>query len=163
MYKLEKLKPVEEAGVVAYVRNDQLYIVDDTNIDKATLGERRLQLANQNFETKQFNLYKLKNAIFFLGDLIKLATAGQYFIDSAGLVFNYKKTTIVPLIFKKIKQIIPIKTGGAIVEIEDIPSRYKCLYMPVDKHYAGLLELSSREYILYGLYATPQKATRRKI
>ena len=163
MYKLEKLKPVEESGVVAYVRNDQLYIVDDTNIDKATLGERRLQLANQNFETKQFNLYKLKNAIFFLGDLIKLATAGQYFIDSQGLVFNYKKTTIVPLIFKKIKQIIPIKTGGAIVEIEDIPSRYKCLYMPVDKHYAGLLELSSREYILYGLYATPQKATRRKI
>ena len=91
MYKLEKLKPVEEAGVVAYVRNDQLYIVDDLNIDKPTLGERRLQLASQNFETKQFNLYKLKNAIFFLGDLIKLATAGQYFIDSAGLVFNYKK------------------------------------------------------------------------
>lgn len=163
VYKLEKSKPIEMGTVVAYLRNDQLYIVDDTSIEKPTLGERRLQLAAQNFEAKQFNIYKLKNAIFFLGDFIKVATAGQWFIDSQGNTFVYKKSKIVPLVFKKIKTIIPIKTGGAIVEIEDIPSRYKCLYTPVNKHYAGLLELSSREYILYGLYETLQKNTRRKV
>ena len=162
VYKLEKIKPTEIEGVIAYHRNDSLYIIDDKSIQKPTLGERRLQLVQRSLN-KEFKLYKLKHAIFFLGDFIKLAVSGQWFIDNLGNIFTYKKTKTVPLIFKKIKQIIPIKTGGAIVEIEDIPSRYKCLYTPEQKYYAGVLQVSSREYILYGLYTTLQKDTCRKI
>jgi len=163
VYKLDKLKPAEESGVVFYVKNDSIYIVDDKSIPKETLGGRRLQLQSQNFEEKKFNIYKLKQAIFFLGDFIKVAVSNQWFIDSKGNIFTYTKTKSVPLIFKRITQILPIKTGGAILEIEDMSTRYKCLYKPTNEKYAGLLQLSPREFILYGVYNELHKNTVRKI
>lgn len=127
-------------------------VVDDTGTPGNSLAMRRLQLKNSGVA-----LAKLRHAVFFLGDMIKLSRGGTWFIDSTGYVFEYRKTKRVPLVFKSISQIIPIKTGGAIVEVQGIGTRFKVLHAPnQDCKYAGLL-LVGTGYLLYGLY--PDKLT----
>lgn len=165
VYKLPD-RPNVEDGVIYYyseiekngVHISKLLIVDDASIDKETLAERRLSLLKDNVP-----LYKLRTAVFFLGDLIKLATPSNYFIDSRGKLFNYKKTTTVKLKFYKISSIIPIATGGAIIAVEGIPNRFKVLHTPeADKKCAGILH-TGMSTILYGLYSEIPEDTRRKI
>lgn len=133
-------------------------IIDDRNIDKPTLALRRLELMKQKVKLK-----KLGRAMFFLADFIKIATRTTWFIDSNGKVFQYKKATSSKLIFKKIKNIFPMPAGGAIIEVEGIPSRFKTLYLPpLENTYAGLLK-HGMAYILYGTYSDQHKNTRRMI
>lgn len=133
-------------------------VVDDKDIDKPTLALRRLELAKNKVKLK-----RLSRAVFFLADFIKLATRETWFIDSNGMVFQYKKEKHIKLLFKPIKQIIPIDTGGAIIEVEGIPSRFKTLYMPDSLNkYAGVLQ-DGMGYILYGTYIEPPKNSRRLI
>lgn len=134
------------------------YVVDDKNVPAPTLAKRRLMLLHSGVKLKP-----LSKAIFFLGDLVKIAKPKCWYIDSNGLIFNYKKSQTVKLVFRKIKATHIIRTGGAILEIEGIPSRFKCLYAPKPNEiYAGLL-VSGLSYILYGVYETLHKDTRRKI
>jgi hypothetical protein len=125
----------------------KIVVVDDTSVTGNSLAMRRLQLKNNGVA-----LAKLRHAVFFLGDMIKLSKAGTWFIDSEGTVFEYRKTKRVPLVFKPISQVIPIRTGGAIVEVQGIGTRFKVLHAP-NQHtkYAGLL-LVGTGYLLYGLY-----------
>jgi hypothetical protein len=142
-------------GVVLYYRQYELedeiketyHIIDDSTIEQPTLALRRIELLKM-----QVKLQKLGRATFFLADFIKLANKNTWFIDSAGTVFQYKKHKRAKLIFKKIKRIIPILTGGAIIEVEDSLTRFKTLHTPdASSKYAGLL-LYGMGYILYGLY-----------
>jgi hypothetical protein len=153
-------------GVVLYYRqyvlDDEIketyHIIDDTTIDKPTLALRRIELLKM-----QVKLQKLGKATFFLADFIKLASRNTWFIDSSGLVFQYKKHRSAKLTFKKVKRVIPIKTGGAIIEVEGIPSRFKTLYVPdANNRYAGLI-VDGMGYILYGMYPEKLKDSRRMI
>lgn len=133
-------------------------VVDDKSIDKPTLGLRRLQI-----QAKGDKLQKIGKAIFFLGDLIKIAKRSTYFIDSNGRIFQYRKTTRAKLHFKKLTNVIPISTGGAILEVEGISSRFKCLFQPRTLEiYAGVLEFG-KSYILYGIYEQPYKSSWRMV
>jgi len=154
-------KPIQVDTVHLFKKDERIYLVDDTSIAGDTLGKRRLQL--RTLVKDNIRMYRLHNAIYFLGDLVKMTKATSWYIDSSGLIFPYTKTRVVPLIFKPIEKIIPIKTGGAILEIKGISTRFKCLYKPTTEQYAGLLKLSSMEYILYGVYNERHKDTRRKI
>ena len=165
VYKLPD-KPNVDDGVIYYyseiekedVTHGKLLIVDDFNIEGTTLAQRRLYLLGQNTP-----LYRLRNAIFFLGDLIKLSTPNTYFIDSRGKLFTYTKTTTAKLNFYRISRLVKIPTGGAIIEVEGLPSRFKVLHTPEDdKICAGILHLGM-SLILYGLYDNIPDNTRRKI
>jgi hypothetical protein len=166
IYKLGVHKPIEEDGVVLFLNQygkegkPVITIVDDTTQVGETLAKRRLQLMKQDAP-----LFKLRNAIFFLADLIKIAKSSNiWFIDSRGRPFQYKKSKNVDLIFKKILQILPIPTGGSIVQVADIEQRFKTLSkITTEYKYAGLLEINSKSYVLYGVYETKPKDTRRKI
>lgn len=134
------------------------HIIDDRNIDKPTLAERRLVLMKNGAK-----LYNIKHAIFFIGDLIKLASVGSWFIDNNGRYFQYKKQEFAKLIFKKIVKVIPINTGGSILEVDGIPSRFKTLYAPMPHEtWAGVLKLG-KKFILYGLYDQQYDNTIRKL
>lgn len=169
VYKLGSIEPIRDSGELYFrklrrLEDDSLVetklVVDNRNLPGFTLAIRRLAL----LEDKEVQLYKLKSAIFFLADLLKLATPKTWFIDANGKTFRYIKTHTVKLIFKPIKRIIPVLSGGAILEIEGLPSRYKCLAKPSEyKKYAGMLHTSSGAYILYGTYDELPKDTRRKI
>ena len=167
-YPIFKLpdKPNTDEGVVYYYseveKDDTIYgkllIVDDINTEGDTLAKRRLQLLKEGVP-----LYKLKNAIFFLADLIKLATPKTYFIDSNGKLFNYKKTTSVKLEFYKIVKVIAIPTGGAIIEVDGIPNRFKVLNIPTEaEKCAGILRMGMSN-ILYGVYTSIPETTRRMV
>ena len=108
-------------------------------------------------------LKKLGKAMYFLGDLIKLTKPNLWFIDNNGQVFNYLRHRTVPLIFTKIKKTIKIPSGGAILELEGIPSRFKTMYSPLPgEEYAGVIQ-DGMSYILYGVYKELHKNTKRKI
>lgn len=167
VFKLGSIKPQTEEGIVFYLSRliddgtdvTSIKIVDDTSIEKPTLGLRRLELYKQGIPLK-----RIPYAIFFLGDFIKLATSTTWFIDNNGRVFNYKKSRFVKLVFKKIKNIHNILSGGSIIEVEGIPSRFKTLYSPTSRvKYAGVLMDGISSNILYGLYIDKPKDTKRKI
>lgn len=162
VYLLGTEKPEFEEDLCFYSRKnkDEEYrlLVDDKYWHHQTLGMRRLKMT---MHPDHEELFPIKDSIFFLGDLIKLATPQTWFIDDNGRVFNYTKSTFVELIIKPIKKVIPI-LGGCILEIEGVETRFKCLYAPKLEKYAGLLKIG-RGYILYGLYKDKPEDTRRKV
>lgn len=122
-------------------------VIDDLSIEGDTLSKRRLKLYS-----KGVKLAPLYKAIFFLGDLIKLAATTKYFVDSSGKIFTYTKNTRAKLKYKRITKVIPITAGGAIIELEGSPIRYKALFAPTrQQKYAGVLEWGMGN-ILYGFY-----------
>lgn len=163
IYYLGKEKPEEVNGILFYIRVDDngeyvYYIIDDKNLPGNTIGKRRLQIDEN---VKKFSLRK---AIFYIQDLIKITHSLTWFVDNNGKLFSYKKSKVVPLIFKRILKVIPNRVGGAILEIEGLPTRFKTLHIPPVEHkYAGMLKLSPLSYILYGTYDRKYKDTTRKI
>lgn len=156
IYYIGRTLPISEGGVLFNIQgidtkySDAQYrvrVLDDKNVTGETLGARRLYLLTQGIR-----LVKLSKAIFFLADLIKLAKKGVWFIDNTGKLFQYHKTKKVKLTFKKVTKVIAMPQGGALVEIEGIPSRHKVLFHPTNSNlYAGVL-IDGISYILYGLY-----------
>jgi len=147
-------KTEKEDGTLVYLPS----IIDDSNIEGSSLARRRLKLLESGEK-----LFKLRYAIFFISDMLKFTKGATWFVDSSGKVFEYVKRKRVPLLFKKIKQIIPIKSGGVIIEIQDIPYRFKSLFKPLlEQKYAGVLYTDSG-YILYGFYDKLYNKTTRMI
>lgn len=168
VFRLGTERPIFENGVVLYItrtREDdsseivtEHRIVDDRNMSGDSLARRRLQLLSEGVQLK-----RISRAVFFLGDLVKLATSSTWFIDSIGNVFRYVRKTRALLQFKRINHIIPIKAGGAILEIVGLPGRFKCLYTPKpDEKYAGILKYGL-SYILYGVYTEQYDNTWRLV
>jgi len=167
VFRLGTEKPSFEEGVIFYLRQykdennqvtNRLTIIDDTTLPEETLAKRRLYLLN-----KDVKLKSIGRAVFFLGDLIKLAHRNVWFIDSKGKVFQYKKATIAKLLYKKITLMHAIASGGAILEVEGINHRFKCLYTPEeDDYYAGVLK-HGNTYILYGVYKEKHKDSWRMV
>ncbi len=165
VFKLGKNKPINIDGVLGYEtiysKNDiEIYefkVVDDTTINGDNLAKRRIQSKKE--------LFKLNKAIFFLGDLIKLAGKNVWFIDSLGKLFEYKKNTVAKLKYYKVEQLIAIPTGGAIVAVVGLPTRYKILYYPTDKslvQFAGILHFNMST-VFYGLYDKKYDESWRKV
>ncbi len=158
MYRLTSKKPEREGSILYYsnsyfnvddaTKSTTLRIVDDTSLPADTLSRRRLIL-----QSRGVDLYPLRRAIFFLGDFLKMAKSGYWFMDSYGKLFTYKKTRRVKLTFKRITKIIPSAHTGSIIEVEGIPQRFKCLYIvyPYESKYAGILEFNKMQ-IFYGTY-----------
>ena len=167
VFRLGSSKPHIESGVVLYITRtreedseditDSYRIVDDVSLP-GNFARRRLQLLKHNIKLK-----KISRAVFFLGDLIKIARAGTWFIDSNGNVFKYKKSTKAKLQFKKITKVMPIPSGGSIVSIEGINHRFKSLFPPLaTEKYAGVLKYGLSN-ILYGFYEEKYDETWRMI
>lgn len=167
VFLLGNEKPTIIDGVVLYAHQYLLEdntekmtvrIVDDRSLSGKTLAKRRLDLLSQGVPLK-----RISKAIFFLGDLIKLAKPTMWFMDSNGEVFRYTKHKRVKLIHRKIvgKHIIP--SGGAIIEVEGIATRFKMLFAPRNnEQYAGILEIWP-SYVLYGVYENKQKDSWRMV
>jgi hypothetical protein len=167
VYYLGKEAPMQHEGVSFYtfVEDDDssapklIYnILDDKNLPGDTLAKRRLELLKSGVR-----IHKLKTAIFFVNDMLKITKGTTWFIDAYGKIFEYRKTVRVPLIFRPISKIIKMPKGGCIVEAEGLPFRFKTLLTPVvEQKWVGLLKVN-HGYMLYGLYSKPLKNTYRMI
>jgi hypothetical protein len=167
VFQLRNERPQVENDVTFYLSgkwdkdgNETLHyrIIDDKSLPGDTLGKRRIRL-----KVAEEEVYPLRRAIFFLGDLIKLAKANVWFIDNLGKIFTYKKTARAKLSFHKVIKIFRIPSGGVIVEVEGISTRFKAMYPPdVDNRYAGILHMNM-SLILYGFYNEKFKDTWRGV
>jgi hypothetical protein len=154
-------KPVFREGlsILHLNKDNDIEYLDDLDIQENTLGKRRLILANSNKK-----LLELKTALYFLKDIIKLSSSDTQFIDSSGELFYYKKSRLVPLEFKPITKVIPMLSGGALLEIDGENPRYKIMYAPnLDEKYVGLLRVNPHVYLVYGVYKNLHTNTKRKI
>ena len=159
VFKIGIHKPIVEGGLVFYyqefeietsedtITGSRYKIVDDRNVEGDTLAKRRLKLM-----VDEVPLAKISNAMYFLGDLIKLGDPKLWFIDSAGKIFNYKRSVRAKLKFYEVAQLIPIQTGGVIIEAKGMHQRFKSLYSPTsDKTHIGVLEYGLSK-VFYGFY-----------
>lgn len=136
----------------------KLLVLDDKSVPGADLATRRLELRRRGAE-----LYALNMAVFFIGDLVKLAKTKTWFVDSTGQFFQYKKSRRVPLIFRRITRVTRIQTGGGIIEVEGFSQRFKTLFAPTaEQTHAGIL-LIDKTVVLYGLYDAAYDDTIRAV
>lgn len=167
VYRLNKDVPLKN-GTILYYRNtrynidnnttwDIIRIIDDTSINEASLGRRRLHIPNK-------HKFPIRRCYMYPKDLIRQGSNGYWLIDSSGKLFQYTKSTKVPLICRKITNILPGVNGiGSVIEVEKLTSRFKTLYIPNNQErYAGLLKFG-RGYLLYGLFTNEFKDTWRMV
>lgn len=168
VYRLTNRRPETREGVVYYSntyldvdtaeRSTNIKIVDSLHEPGNTLSQRRLQL-----KSRGAPVYPIRVAVYFLGDFIKLAHSGYWFIDSLGKIFTYRKQARARLVYKKIVKVVPTQTTGSIIEVEGESERFKTLFTvdPLDR-YAAILKFGQMS-ILYGTAATSGKPSWRKI
>lgn len=167
VYRLSEKKPTVEDGIVFYraeytdidtaETRFNIRVVDDRNIDKPTLGLRRLTIGNSR------SLFPIGSAVYFLIDLIKLAKSTTWFIDSHGKVFQHKKLKRAKLRTHKITQVLPATGIGCVLEVEGLVFRFKSMKAPESwEQYAGILYVDGG-HMLYGYYEYPIKDTWRLV
>lgn len=168
VYRLSEKEPQRDNGITYYAteysdldtseHTATFRIVDDLGVDAPTLSRRRLKLM-----VADVPLFPIRQAIYFLGDLLKLAKASTWFIDSSGQLFQHKKSTRAKLLIKQIKNVFPTTGLGAVIELEGIPQRFKTTFKPSpDMQYAALLQVGLT-YIFYGMYADKPAETWRLV
>lgn len=153
MYYMNAYRNVDDNTISTHIK-----LIDDPKLPKTSLSQRRLQMKEMGAP-----LYPLRKAVFFMGDFLKLARAGYWFIDSNGYAFMYKKSMKATLTFKRITKIIPSRSTGSIIEVAGIPERFKTVFI-VNPHmkYAGILEFRGVN-IFYGVYDKQYKDSWRMI
>ena len=167
VFLIGKEEPIFENGIsyfyyIKVVKEgddvEKMLVVDNKNVPGDTLSRRRLWMKNKGIALK-----KLKRAIFYFHDLVKACKGSTWFIDSKGLIFKYKKTTRLPIEYKKIKKVIHSSPGVVILEVEGVPTRFKILYAPnPTMKYAGVLRMGMG-YVLYGFFEKPLPSTWKMI
>ena len=168
VFRLGEKEPYTKDGLTFYANEyinsddpkpfNRWRIVDDKNIDRSTLGLRRLVLKQQ-----EVKLFPIGAAIYFLQDIIKLAKSTTWFIDSCGQVFQHKKLVRAKLQTHRIRQVLPASGIGCVLEVEGLSERFKSLQIPKDYElWAGILNYN-RCNLLYGYYSEPIKTTWRLV
>ena len=140
-------------------KEHRLYIDDQSYGLGLDLGYRRLKMLKAGIE-----LYPLKLAIYSLGELLKVATPTQWFIDSNGALFQYKKTHYVPVVYKEIIQAQRFSGFETIITVYDSPPIYRTLYPPnPEEKYAVFLQISPKALLFYGYSDIKHENKRKKI
>jgi hypothetical protein len=166
IYQLQLEAPQSSGNILFYetaytkgeedVVYDRRYL-DDKNEPGKTLGQRRLQLANKGYKLRQ-----LSKAIFTIQDLLKVHKSRYWYIDTAGNLFQYDKQEYYTLTCHKIKDVIPIATGGSLVEVVGCNQRFKTLHNITTEKYCGILHKGMLQ-IFYGACEEQFNKTRRMI
>lgn len=141
---------------VLYMQTEsgKLYILDNKNLSGKNLGIRRAKIDPK-------DLYKHKRCYYSISQLLK--STYSKFIDYTGKVFQYTKTTMVPLKYHKLKDIKAIE-NFSILSFYNTPYILKIRTSPkvYDIKYVGLL-YTDFGLIPYEFSDEPKKDTRRKI
>ena len=165
VFRLGEKEPIIAGGLIFYrteyanlddnTYSDNYKIVDDKSIEKPTLGLRRLVIKDK--------LFRISSAIYFISDVIKLAKATTWFIDSHGQVFQHKKSTRAKLQTYRLKQVLPVTGLGCVLEVRGLLERFKSLQVPKPEEiYCGILTYNNNN-LLYGYYTEPIKTTWRMV
>jgi len=145
----------DEELLIVSTSTGKEYILDDKSIKMDSLGRRRLHMEKE-------TLYPLKRAIYTIGDFLLYTKLYKKFVDSNGKFFNYEAKTKVPLIYRKILNTTPYKSGTMLnIDTIHCPIYY---YRPIveKKEYAALLYIE-KGYVLLGVTDHPSKRISLKV
>ena len=129
-------------------------LVDDRNIDRPTLGQRRLA-------SPQGNFMPLGKAI--IGEIPLIKQTANTFIDSSGTPFIYLKTKMASLKYYRIEEIEGI-THSCRIKLVGVRTKF-LLPRPPDSSmlWAGVLHLQGYAWRIYEFSEEYKSPTRRKI
>lgn len=134
---------------------DEYGFLDDRNVNRDTLGQRRLVSP---FNDKMFRLNK---AIWDLNGILK--QNGLYFIDNTGKPFSYLKTRYCKLVYHAIKR-VEGKGSHSLLFVSGMKRTFKIPRPPLpEQQWAGIIYYYGFPWFLYEYSATQKKATRRKV
>jgi hypothetical protein len=162
VYRIPR-KPNEDNGIIYLATETRatdtinIKVIDDLNIKKKTLAERRIVLLSH----PEIKLFDFPVACFFISDLVKASRHREYhWIDSVGKVFKYAKTSSYKLVFKRITKVMKQPTY-TLLEVEGLSHRIKTLFPPpTPSHvYAGIL-VKGLETVFYGYSETSTESNR---
>jgi hypothetical protein len=145
----------EKNKLICEMESGEKKIVDDKSLEGDSLGLRRLKIPKE-------SLYNLRRACFDIGNFLLYTKLYRNFVDSNGILFSYKKSTFVPLYYRKILKYVPYK-GGTMLLIERLHCPiwyYRAI--DLDKPYAALLYIN-RGFVILGLTDTPSERTKFKV
>ena len=137
---------------------------------KDSSGIRRLDLEDKSWPFpvrrlkaktfKDYKVYPLKKAIWNFKDLLQ--SSSLCFIDYSGKVYYYKKTTFVPLVYRKIISRKYTNTT-TVFRVEGINSAFEVRgKLNLEATHAGLLVID-RGYLLYEVTNQKLKDSKRKL
>jgi len=141
--------PIEVDGLV-FVNG---VIVDDRNISRPTLGERRLLSPHKLHQIKRLR----RNEI----EIIKDKTVDPIYLDSAGSAFGYERTIYQTIKCHLIKKVIP-KNLYSLLILDGIHFPIVVERPPVD-NFARILYYQDLPWKLYDYSEIPVKNSRKKV
>ena len=129
-------------------------VLDDTNVEGQSIGERRLR-------TPLKNMYDLKHQIDNFGGLVK--HRGRFYVDSNGKFFIYEKSVKADLKYHLIGK-VEVKELASLIWIQGIPFPFEVPRPPNRTELcAGILYINKRPAYLYELSTRKWRDTWRKI
>lgn len=148
-YKLPS-EPTEKDGLVF----SEGRLIDDKNVKGETLGYRRLHSPH-----KMSSLSSYREDIV---DLIKDSTSTEeWYLDSLGIAFRYRKTTTAQLLCQKIKKIMYKDTYSIIlVNTVNFPI---IVNSPPTGSFAQILYFAGHPWKLYNTSYESLKPTHKKV
>lgn len=142
-------EPIEMDGLV-YVNGA---IVDDRNVSRPTLGERRLLSCQDLLQIKRLR----RNEV----EVIKDKHTDPIYLDSNGSPFRYERTVYQKLKCHLIKKVIP-KNLYSLLILEGINFPIVVERPPVD-NFARILYYGELPWRLYDYTEVPVKESRKKV
>lgn len=129
-------------------------ILDNKNLSGDSLALRRIRISS--------NKYEINKAILTYSQLLKKHKSGDRYIDRTGMCFIYKKTTYVPLVYRKIINVLYLDGYGLAAYVEDLDSPVPLPAGTDIEGYLGLLEYMGG-FLLYELSNEYKPTTRKMI
>lgn len=127
-------------------------VLDDRNQVGNTLGERRLKTSHEKARIS-------KSHTTFV-DLIK--TPHSFFIDSKGVPFRYERTTLCPIVSRRIKKKLSRGTH-TLIFVDKINNLFHLSSYPRAEEWAQVLYLDKFPWLLYSISETELKDFRKRI
>lgn len=137
-------------------------ILDNKNLKGDTIGRRRLRI-------QENEKYHFRQILFILPELIeytrKRGSKFAKFIDTAGVIYNYKKEKFSKLYCKKIKKVDTFK-NYVVISCYETQQTFKVPYNfwnnIKEPQYLQLLQIKGT-YIVYDILEEIDNSKRRKI
>lgn len=158
LYKIGKHESIrhDESNILYIHTGYNEYILDNPNLGGSTLSARRRKINDKD------SLYKFRKTIFDFAQLIK-QKGSNFYMDSTGKLFKYRKEKYYPIIYRKIINRRIIEGKGTMIKVQGIEQPILVSNkLALHNDYAGLI-LYRGGYILYELVDYKKPDTRKKI
>ena len=157
IYKIGKHEYTKLVDGILYIHTGlNEYVLDNTNLQGTHLSSRRRRIVDKKF------LYRFKKTIFDFAQLLR-QKGNNWYMDSTGRLFKYKKTAFHKVVYREILSRRVIEGKGTLLTVRGISQPMLISNtLAIRYDFAGLI-LYKGGFILYELSTVKKPDTRKKI